>query len=365
VSEWLQAWDQFDYGPYGPKACNLCHLHLYCRKETEVYARMSVTYDPENPPYCENFSLSREIEESLISRGFWDRVKENMDKRILEEWKKQDPYLIDTEGYMKFLEQHLAQKWYTVHYFYESALDIFLERDFPLYEKIGYKVKIEKIPVYISCRACGYSFTLSSQTPTAYWAETPLDKPIYFCKKCSDILRNKAYPGGPVYQQMLIDNPEAFKLIAEHPIREYASILVKIDKPLPIPKSQNVAKICANNILGIYTSHDYPSEEVIRLRKIVEEHGFKEAVKHLKERHIGGGGSINKEDIPGSWTNLEYMQGKGIWIEIGPPAYPTLRFHIQWDEVVAYALDPRHHFKVKVTKGKFGIVDGELVLFED
>jgi len=57
------AWKNWDFGPYGNKACNLCFKHLKCRMEHLIFRR------DWGPPYCIQFRLSREIREELERRG--------------------------------------------------------------------------------------------------------------------------------------------------------------------------------------------------------------------------------------------------------------------------------------------------------
>jgi len=100
--EWRHNWDDFDYGPYGNKACNLCGEHLDCGKERIIFKDVN--------DYCGAFKLSKKVEDALKRRGFWEIVSSNLEKkqgRLFEEWKKQDPYLIDTDGYLEFIEKRL------------------------------------------------------------------------------------------------------------------------------------------------------------------------------------------------------------------------------------------------------------------
>lgn len=103
MEEWRHAWDDFDYGPFGNKACNLCQNHLECGKELIIFKDVN--------DYCDGFRLSEKIQEALKRRGFWDIVISNREKKqgrlLLEEWRKRDPYLIDTEGYLEFIDRRM------------------------------------------------------------------------------------------------------------------------------------------------------------------------------------------------------------------------------------------------------------------
>jgi len=74
---WLPAWDSFDYGPHGNKACNLCERHLAC--QNEVLVDIKKVLGPDHP-YCVNFELSEKVKASLEQRGFWEKVKANRGK---------------------------------------------------------------------------------------------------------------------------------------------------------------------------------------------------------------------------------------------------------------------------------------------
>lgn len=103
LEEWRHAWNDFDYGPYGNKACNLCQRHLECGKELLIFEDVN--------DHCDGFKLSEKIEEGLKRRGFWETVLSNREKKaarlLLEEWMKRDPYLIDTDGYLEFVDRRL------------------------------------------------------------------------------------------------------------------------------------------------------------------------------------------------------------------------------------------------------------------
>ena len=103
LEEWRHAWNDFDYGPYGNKACNLCQRHLDCGKELLIFEDVN--------DCCGGFKFSLKIEEELKRRGFWETVLSNREKKaarvLLEEWMKSDPYLIDTDGYLEFLDRRM------------------------------------------------------------------------------------------------------------------------------------------------------------------------------------------------------------------------------------------------------------------
>ena len=82
--------------------------------------------------------------------------------------------------------------------------------------------------------------------------------------------------------------------------------------------------------------------------KAYEQGGKDLAVKVLKEHNLGGGGSTS---LMGEWSFIDYSRGKGVSVELGPPAYPRLKVTISWKQVVEYALNPDHQFKAKVEEG--------------
>jgi len=103
TEEWRHSWDTLDYGPYGNKACNLCEEHLKCGKERIIFKDLN--------DCCGGFKLSRKVEDELRRRGFWETVNSNLQKKqgllLFEEWKKRDPYLIDTDGYLEFVDRRM------------------------------------------------------------------------------------------------------------------------------------------------------------------------------------------------------------------------------------------------------------------
>jgi len=74
-----EGWRNFDYGPFGNKACNLCEQHLKCPMEEKVFIERIL-----GKPYCSNFKLSSKVREELIRRGLTEYLRDDEDEGLTE-----------------------------------------------------------------------------------------------------------------------------------------------------------------------------------------------------------------------------------------------------------------------------------------
>jgi len=103
-----EGWRNFDYGPFGNKACNLCEHHLKCPMEEKVFIERIL-----GKPYCINFKLSSKVREELIRRGLTEYLKDEEKKTfsLFDDLRDRERYAKEHDYFCPVLNRKVDCSW--------------------------------------------------------------------------------------------------------------------------------------------------------------------------------------------------------------------------------------------------------------